>query len=233
MSESTPHFAPLVVLLFLGAIFISAICLIAMLASIVRKSTKLALFSGASLAVIFAGYFMALLFVSFLSHEIILPAGGWKYFCEVDCHVAYSIEENTIAAPPSSDFKHSSLPNGKVVHVRLKTWFDPTTISPQRGDALLTPNPRRVALIDDHRNSYFPIPGSQELSSLSKPLRPGESYTSDFVFDVPRDAPGLRLLILEDDAETRFVIGHENSLLHKKIFLALNSPGTAAAYAYE
>jgi hypothetical protein len=29
------------------------------------------------------------------------------------------------------------------------------------------------------------------------------------------------------------VIGHENSLLHKKIFLALNSPGTAAAGAYE
>jgi len=55
-------------------------------------------------------------------------------------------------------------------------------------------------------------------------LRPGESYTTDFVFDVPKDARGLRLLITEDDPETRFVIGHENSLLHKKICfgLALN-----------
>ena len=233
MSESTPHFAPIVVLLFLGAIFISAICLIALLSSIVRKSTRLAAFSGASLAIIFAGYFTALLFVSFLSHETILPVGGWKYFCEIDCHIAYSIEENKIATPPSGDLKRSSLPNGKVVHVRLKTWFDPATISPRRGDAPLKPNPRRVVLIDDQRNSYSPMPGSEELSSLSKPLRPGESYTSDFVFDVPRDASGLRLLILEDDPESRFVIGHENSLLHKKIFLALNSPGTATAHAYE
>jgi len=55
-------------------------------------------------------------------------------------------------------------------------------------------------------------------------LRPGESYTTDSVFDVPQDARGLRLLITEDDPETRFVIGHENSLLHKKICfgLALN-----------
>src|SRR5437879_10927142 len=34
---------------------------------------------------------------------------------------------------------------------------------------------------------------------LTQPLRPGESYMTDFVFDVPRNAQGLRLLLAEDD----------------------------------
>ena len=54
-------------------------------------------------------------------------------------------------------------------------------------------------------------------------LRPGESYATDFVFDVPRDARGLPLLITEDGPETRPLIGHENSLLHKKIYFAVDS----------
>jgi hypothetical protein len=45
----------------------------------------------------------------------------------------------------------------------------------------------------------------------------------DLVFDVPKHTSGLRLLITEDDPETRLIIGHENSLLHKKIYLSLNS----------
>ena len=58
---------------------------------------------------------------------------------------------------------------------------------------------------------------------LREPLRPRESYTTDFVFDVPQDAQGLRLLIAEDCPETHFVIGHENSLLHKKIYFGVDS----------
>ena len=58
---------------------------------------------------------------------------------------------------------------------------------------------------------------------LTEPLRPGESYTTDFVFDVPQDAQGLRLLITEDCPETHFVIEHENSLLHKKIYFGVDS----------
>ncbi len=60
-------------------------------------------------------------------------------------------------------------------------------------------------------------------TTLSQPLRPGESYTKDLVFDVPKDVSGLRLLISEDDPESRLIIGHENSLLHKKIYLGLDS----------
>jgi hypothetical protein len=37
------------------------------------------------------------------------------------------------------------------------------------------------------------------------------------------DARGLRLLITEDDPETRLMIGHENSLLHKRIYFDVDS----------
>jgi len=64
---------------------------------------------------------------------------------------------------------------------------------------------------------------------LTQALRPGESSATDLVFDVPHDAQNLRLLIIEDDRETHFVIGHENSLLHKKIYLSLDAVGTPGA----
>ena|SRR2546421_2461775 len=58
---------------------------------------------------------------------------------------------------------------------------------------------------------------------LTEPLRPGESYTTDFVFDVPKDAQELRLQITADCPETHIVIEHENSLLHKKIYFGVDS----------
>ena len=58
---------------------------------------------------------------------------------------------------------------------------------------------------------------------LTEPLRPGESYTTDFFFDVPKDAQGLRLPSTADYPETHFVIGHENSLLHRKIYFGVDS----------
>jgi hypothetical protein len=125
----------------------------------------------------------------------------------------------------------------------VKTWFDERTISPHRGNGPLTPNRRRTLLVDDTGRSYEPSPEGQfalaqtgdRSTAMSQALRPGESYTTDLVFDVPKSARGLRLLLIEDDAETRFVIGHENSLLHKKIYFDVealtkrNENGTEAA----
>jgi hypothetical protein len=43
---------------------------------------------------------------------------------------------------------------------------------------------------------------------------------------VPKDASGRRLPITERNPETVLIIGHENSLLHGKIYLGLDSaPG--------
>ncbi len=70
---------------------------------------------------------------------------------------------------------------------------------------------------------------NRSTTPLTQPLRPGESYTTDLIFDVPNDAERLRLLIIEDDPETHFVIGHENSLYHKKIYLGLEAMRTPGA----
>ena len=120
---------------------------------------------------------------------------------------------------------------GKFVILRLKTWFDEHTISAHRGNGPLAPNRRRVLLLDQTGESFAPSAEGQAAlarlgqssTPLTKALRPGESYTSDLVFDVPHDARGLRLLLTEDDPETRLVIGHENSFLHKKIYFDVDA----------
>jgi hypothetical protein len=158
-----------------------------------------------------------------------LPAGGWKYFCEIDCHIAYSLVGSQTTAVLGQEIQQVYA-HGEFVVVRVRTWFDERTISAHRGNGPLTPNPRKVILVDDGGDKFAPSPEGQRAiahlpdnsTSLAQPLRPGQSYTTDFVFDVRRDARGLRLLITEDDPETRLVIGHENSLLHKKIYLAVD-----------
>jgi len=51
---------------------------------------------------------------------------------------------------------------------------------------------------------------------MDSPLRPGESYVSTLIFDLPPAVQAPVLLINEGDWLTRFVIGNENSLAHKK-----------------
>jgi hypothetical protein len=176
--------------------------------------------------------------VSFASSEKILPAGGWKYFCEIDCHIAYSLIGTQSAAALGPQTRQVSA-CGEFVIVRLKTWFDERTISVHRGKGPLTPNARKVLLVGNAGASFERLPEGQTVlalftgnsTPLTEPLRPGESYTTDFVFDVPHNARGLRLLITEDDAETRLVIGHENSLLYKKIYWAVDAAPSLAKTA--
>jgi hypothetical protein len=195
-----------------------------------RRSSFIAMLAGGSAFTIAMGYLLLLAGVSSASSEKILPTGSWKYFCEIDCHIAYSLIGAETASALGPEMQQISA-HGKFIIVRVKTWFDKSTISSQRGNGPLTPNRRKIVLLDDTRRSFPPAVGSQAVllrfGSISAPLtqalRPGESYTSDFLFDVPKDARGLRLLITEDDPESRLVIGHENSLLHKKIYFAVDS----------
>lgn len=228
MSEFTPHFAPIVVLLFLGTALLLGASFLVLFYGAARRSSFFARLGAGAVLTIAIGYLLLLTGVSFASSEKILPAGGWKYFCELDCHLGYSIVGVQTAAALGPEMQQIS-PRGKFVVVRVKTWFDERTISAQRGNGPLTPNARKVALVDDMERSFAPSAENQavlaRLGNTSTPiteaLRPGESYTTDFVFDVPKDARGLRLLITEDDPETRLVIGHENSLLHKKIYFGI------------
>src|SRR5260370_22259464 len=231
VSEFTPHLAPIVVPLFLGAIFMIGASFLVLLYGAVRRSAFLARLGLGAAVAIAAGYFLLLTGVSFASSEEVLPAGGWKYFCEIDCHIAYSLVGTQTAAALGPELQQVSA-RGEFVIVRVKTWFDERTISAHRGNGPLTPNGRKIFLVDEGGQKFGPSPEGQTVlarladnsTAITQPLRPGESYTTDFVFDVPKSAHGLRLLITEDDPETRLVIGHENSFLHKKIYFGADSP---------
>ncbi len=91
MSEFTPHLAPVVVLLFAGAIFLIGASFLLLLYGAISRCALFARIGLGGAILIAAGYFILLTGVSFASSEKVLPAGGWKYFCEIDCHLAYSL----------------------------------------------------------------------------------------------------------------------------------------------
>ena len=194
---------PLTVLLFVGAVLGGA-ALITLY--VFARVTKREPFARITLRTLLGGaglYVVLFLGASLLSHNRVLAPGEEKHICEIDCHLSYAVAATT----------SEPLPNGLVRHtVTVKVRFDEETISSRRPrDATLTPNSRYVALVDDVGNRY---PGSAD--GLKRKLIPGESYTTDIVFDVPAQALGLRLILRNNDPETAFIIGHENSLLHGK-----------------
>ena len=101
----------------------------------------------------------------------------------------------------------------------------------------LTPNPRGVCVLDASGRRYLPsLAAERALSAagvsstpLDRPLRPGESYTTTFAFDLPPETRGLRLLVADTESITRILIGHENSFFHQKIYFDIGSFGTASA----
>lgn len=226
MTAYTPHLAPLVTLLFLAVLFLAGLGLLAMVLGAVRRAPLLAGVAAAATGMVAGGYFFVVVGVSAISRDQVLPPGSLKYFCELDCHLAYSLVGSYETAALGPELKQTAA-QGQFVVVEIKTWFDERTISPHRGDGPLTPNGRSVFLVDSAgRRFAVSREGEQALAPsgvlpLTESLRPGESYITELVFDVPPEARGLRLLLTEDSPETRFVIGHENSFLHRKIYLGL------------
>jgi hypothetical protein len=233
MSEITPHFAPIVVVLFLGSVFFTGVSILVLAFGAVRGSLLLVKIGSASAIAIVTTYALLLGIFSLASGEKTLAPGGWKYFCEIDCHIGYSVSGTDTVASFGPEISAVSA-HGQFVVVHLRVWFDEHTISAHRGNGPLTSNPRRVVLVDANGSPYEesqPAEASYarlrgEEPSLAQPLRPGESFTKSLVFDVPKDARGLRLLIIEDDPESHLLISHENSPFHKKIYLGLDSAPT-------
>lgn len=230
MSAYMPQFAPIVVLAFLGTGFLLAMSVLLLVAGLIRKSRailRMGWMTGVFLLLCYSGILLGL---SLLSREVVLPVGAWKYFCEIDCHVAYSIGEiRTIA---SAGPEMQQVPgNGKFVVVQVKTWFDPSTISAHRGDGPLTPNERAARLFDESGHSIERSAREDKVlaalglasTPLRTPLRPGEAYNSYFVFEVPAHASELKLHLTSADEEDALLWGHENSPLHKKIIFSLDS----------
>lgn len=235
MPEYMPQNAPIVVLAFLGTVLLLAICALAFLFGLFRKSPRILLGSAVTGAILMAGYCAILIGFSVFSREIRLPMGSWKYFCEIDCHIANAVTDVWTAASVGPEANQVSS-NGQFVIVEVRTWFDPSTISPHRGNGPLTPNERYVVLVDGTSRNYRESTRAEAVLSAMgvqstpprTPLRPGEVYVSYFVFEVPSDASKLQLQLSGADREDELLWGHENSPLHKKITFSLDPIAGAA-----
>ena len=194
---------PFTVLLFLGAV-LTAFALAATYAfARITRRERLAQISSRTLLGGVGLYLVFILAGSVAGRGRVLAPGQEKHICEIDCHLAYSVAAATA----------ESVGGGLVRHVvTVKVRFDEATISARRSrTAPLSPNRRYVALVDDAGHEYA---GSTE--GLARQLIPGESYTTDIAFEVPQKATGLRLVLRNADPETALIIGHENSLLHRR-----------------
>ncbi|HEU5403800.1 MAG TPA: hypothetical protein VFU86_20765, partial [Terriglobales bacterium] len=155
-------------------------------------------------------YFLFLAGFSVFSHQHNLPPGEEKYFCEIDCHLAYSI----------ADVKWVGEGPTRALAVIVRTRFDEKTISARRPkDAPLIPNPRQVVLVDAHGASL--APSSIAGTPFTTELIPGQSYLTTFTFRATQEFQGMRLLITSTDGPMALLIGNEMSWGHKKTYLKL------------
>jgi hypothetical protein len=230
-----PQFAPFVVLGFLGTCFLLAVTGLVLIVSLLLRKWKISKYAALGACAVAGVYFVLLFGASVVSEEKILTSDGKKYFCEIDCHIAYSVERvseaKVLGTPPQQ-----ATASGKFYTVKIKTWFDENTISSHRGNGVLQPNPRRVVIVDEQGREYPPSADGLSIlqhseanwTPLTQSLRPGESYTTDFVFDLPDGVRNPRLFITDADVVTNFLIGHENSPLHKRIYFGLDAKPVSA-----
>ncbi len=215
--------APLSALSFLGAGLLILMVGLAVVYSALKQKVALRRIALAAVAAVGGGYLIVMLLFSLRSTEQLLARGQEKYFCEIDCHLAYSVKDLRETTTLGSE-TNQIMATGTFRVVTIQTRFDPETTGPQRGSAPLTPNTRIVSVRDENGNVYFPLPEGQRILELARaagtpmttPLHPGETYTTSLVFDLPVSARIPTLLIQEGDFITRLLIGHENSPLHKK-----------------
>lgn len=229
--EFMPHNMPLVVLSFLFTGFLLAVMGVVFLYAWAAGKRSFARKVFVAALVVASTYGGALLVSSLRSSEKVLAAGQQKYFCEIDCHLVYSVTSVTTVKTLGSGPKQATAA-GTFYVVTVKTWFDERTISSHRAkDMPLSPNRRVVRVLDDQGRSYrTSLEGLKALENasvvpLTQQLRPGDSYESVLVFDLPADVTNPRLLLANWGPISRFLIGHENSFLHKKIFFRLRPHG--------
>lgn len=159
---------------------------------------------------------------SVTSDELDLQRGQRKYICEVDCHLSYSVTDVQKSQTVLDGDKPTST-DGIFWTVTVAVLFDKETISKRRPLTMpLSPDPRMILAVDEYGRVYRDFI-SVPRDPWARALRPGESFTFDLIFDFPSDVRAPRLLLTTDTFVDPFLIGHEQSLLHKKIWFTLES----------
>jgi hypothetical protein len=216
--------AHLAALLFLGTAFLLLILMLAALVLYFFRRSWVR-YPLAATGILSMAYIGVLLGFSALSRERALVPGEEKYFCELDCHLAYSVQNVKRVKQIGN-----AIANGEFYVVTVRGRFDETTIAPWRPrDVPVTPNPLSFALVDSQgdaigvsvtgQNAWEAAHGVSP--SLFNPLRPGESIEATMVFDAPPAVHDPRLLASFGVFPTQLLMGDENSLLHKKTYFAL------------
>src|SRR5258708_29215657 len=133
--------APIGVLAFLGTGLLMLVSALALVGALVARKFRFANLALIAMLVIAGIYLGALLGFSLASREKVLARGEEKHFCEIDCHLAYSIanvrQTKTLGTVPNQ-----STAQGVYTIVTIKTRFDETTIAPWRGIGCFIPTPR-------------------------------------------------------------------------------------------
>jgi hypothetical protein len=165
--------APLSVLGFLAAFAGLFLAVASVLIFWLARKPKFARISAIAAGAAAVVFFILRLSFSVASGETALAYGREKYFCEIDCHLAYS------------DLDAHTRPDGCFV-ITVRTRFDETATSRTRPkDAPLAPSPREARLIDSPGRPYAPV--SSAGTPLRTPRRPAGSYTTQLEFNLPKE----------------------------------------------
>lgn len=174
-------------------------------------------------------YFGALLIFSATSEEKVLAMHERKPFCGfyLDCHLGVSVE-NVEKTKTLGDGPRQRTAGGIYYVVTVK-------VSSDAKAATLSLSEPETVIVDDHGQKYErALEAENQLASAKgKPVSftqevgpQGGFFTQDLVFDLPQNVKNPRLLLNEGDRIERFielfVIGDEDSLLHKKTELGLD-----------
>src|SRR6202043_2628108 len=89
--EFMPEHAPMVVMAFLGTLALLGVLALILVFAIWARKKWIGIGTVAFGLALVCGYALVLVGVSLASHEKLLAPGERKYFCEIDCHIAYSI----------------------------------------------------------------------------------------------------------------------------------------------
>ena len=213
----------LAALLFLGTLGLLILLSAATVAAFFWRRAWVRYPLGA-IAALLAGYGLLLAVFSGTSYDRTVARGDEKFFCALDCHIAYSVR-NVERMKSIGDVTAS----GEFTVVTLRTHFDERTIALWRGNSPLAPDPPSLKLIDGNGGRY-PVSASGQSAweavhgkshTMGDSLRPGESYETTWVFDVPPEAQAVRMLAELRGFPTYVLIGDETSPRHHKTYLAL------------
>ncbi len=199
------------VLAFLGTAAAIALSLAATVLLVLLHRAGWAKRAFAGGALIAGSYAVILLVVGASAGTRVLGVGHAKAFCEIDCHVVYDV----IASLPDDSGRYA---------VTVRELFDAESISPRRGNGLLTPGTRHFALVDGSGRRYEPTSVRMlDREPLFASLRPGEAHRARLAFALPRGVQPIGLLVETDDPVSALLIGHERSPFHGKILLPVGT----------